>query len=336
MRRVLVTGATGFVGRALVPALVDAGYDVRATTRDLRRGGQGASVEWVRCDVQDRAELERALEGREAAFFLVHGMGEGRRGYAEMESRVALSFREAAARAGLQRIVYLGGVAPRESASEHLKSRLSVGAILRGGSVPVLELRASMIIGYGSASWQIVRDLAMRLPAMVLPAWTMSRTCPLAIDDAVVALVRGLLIPLPESACYDIPGPEEVSARDMLSRVAALRGRRIPSISVPFLSVSLSSWWLKLVTRTDFSLARELVLGLTSDLLPESDRYWDEIGVRPKLGFDEAARRALLVEEGRGDKGSRAARVEESLVQLVSPGLADEERGREKSRRDGA
>lgn len=320
MQRILVTGATGFVGRALVPALAAAGYDVRATTRDLRRSFSLPSVEWVCCDVQDRAAVLGALADMDAAYFLVHGMGGGRHAYAEMERRAALLFREAAARAGLSRIVYLGGVAPREEPSEHLRSRLSVGEILRGGAVPALELRASMIIGYGSASWQIVRDLAMRLPAVVLPAWTTSRTCPIAIDDVVVALVRGLTVPLPESAYYDIPGPDALSARDMLFRIAALRGRKMPSVRVPFLGVSLSSWWLKLVTRADFSIARELVLGLTGDLLPESDRYWKQIGARPEQTFDEAARRALLAEQERGDTGSLAARVEESLVQLVSPG----------------
>jgi uncharacterized protein YbjT (DUF2867 family) len=179
-----------------------------------------------------------------------------------------------------------------------------------------------MIIGKGSASWQIVRDLAMRLPAMLLPAWTASRTCPVAIEDVTVALVRGLELPLPASAWYDIPGPEVLSGREILLRLAALRGRRVPSIRVPFLSVSLSSWWLKLVTRADFSLARELVLGFTDDLLPHDARYWKEIGYEPQWTFDKAARAALRQEVTELNVRGVVGKLEESVVQLIGPKLA--------------
>jgi uncharacterized protein YbjT (DUF2867 family) len=179
-----------------------------------------------------------------------------------------------------------------------------------------------MVIGKGSASWQIVRDLAIRLPAMLLPAWTASRTCPVAIEDVTVALVRGLALPLPASAWYDIPGPEVLSGREILLRIAALRGRRVPSLRVPFLSVSLSSWWLKLVTRADFSLARELVLGFTDDLLPHDARYWKEIDYQPQWTFDMAARAALAQESMELNVRGVAGKVGESLVQLVGPKLA--------------
>ena len=321
MQSTLVTGGTGFVGRALLPSLVAAGHAVRATTRDVSRTPKGDTVAWVRCDINDRADVDRALEGIDAAYFLVHSMGGGQHDYADMERRAARQFAEAAARAGVKRVIYLGGVAPKGRPSEHLKSRLEVGELLRAGAVPTLELRASMIIGKGSASWQIVRDLAMRLPAMLLPAWTASRTCPIAIEDVIVALVRGLDVPLPTSAWYDIPGPEVLSARELLLRIAALRGRRVPSIRVPFLSVSLSSWWLKLVTRTDFSLARELVLGFTGDLLPQDVRYWKEIGYQPKWTFDAAARAALEAEVTERTVRGVVGKVEESMVQLVSPKL---------------
>ena len=321
MLATLVTGGTGFVGQALIPALVAAGHEVRATTRDTSRGTKAAHVEWVRCDVNAQADVERALEGIDAAYFLVHGMGGGQRDYAAKERRSARTFAEAAARAGVKRVIYVGGVAPRATPSEHLKSRLEVGAILRAGAVPTLELRASMIIGKGSASWQIVRDLAMRLPAMLLPAWTASRTRPIAIQDVTVALVRGLELPLPASAWYDIPGPEVLSGREILLRLAALRGRRVPSIRVPFLSVSLSSWWLKLVTRTDFSLARELVLGFTGDLLPQDARYWTEIDYEPTWTFDAAAREALEQEVTELNVRGVVGKLGESMVQLIGPKL---------------
>ena len=317
-----MTGATGVVGKALVPALVDEGYEVRATTRDIARAKSLAGVAWVKCDVNDRADLDRALEGVDAVFFLVHAMGGGAHDYAETERRVAVSLRDAATHAGVKRIVYLGGVGPAAEPSEHLKSRLAVGEVLRAGSTPTLELRASMIIGKGSASWQIVRDLAMRLPVMLLPSWTASRTCPIALEDVVVALVRALEVPLQESAWYDIPGPDTVSGREILSTIAALRGRRVPSVRVPFLSVSLSSWWLKLVTRADFSLARELVLGFKGDLLPHDDRYWSEIHYTPKWSFESAARAALADEEKESSFRGTAARLGEAFVHLVSPRLS--------------
>lgn len=323
-RKVLVTGATGFVGKALVPALVAEGYEVRATTRDVSRAKTTAHVEWVRCDVEDRADVERALAGVDAVFFLVHAMGAGARDFVETERRVAEQLREAAARARVKRIVYLGGVAPAEEPSEHLRSRLAVGEVLRAGEVPAVELRASMIVGNGSASWQIVRDLAMRLPAMLLPSWTASRTRPIALEDVVVALVRALDVPLPDgkSAWFDLPGPDVVSGREILSTLAALRGRRVPSVPVPFLSVSLSSWWLKLVTRADFSLARELVLGFKGDLLPRDERYWSLVDYRPRWSFEAAARKALAEEEREAGVRGAAGKLEEAVVHFVSPKLS--------------
>jgi uncharacterized protein YbjT (DUF2867 family) len=320
-QNILVTGGTGFVGRSLLSALAADGYAVRATTRDVSRTPAVAGVEWMRCDVTIRGDVERALSGMDAAYFLVHSMGSGRGDYADVERAVAQQFAEAAARAGVKRILYLGGVAPEERPSKHLQSRLQVGEILRSGEVPALELRASMIVGNGSASWQIVRDLTMRLPAMILPAWTESRTCPVAIEDVMVALVRGLDLPLERSVWFDIPGPEVLSAREMLLRVAALRGRRVPGLRVPFLSVSLSSWWLKLVARTDFGLARQLVLGLSADLLPRDRRYWEAIHYAPTWTFDRAVRQAFALEEPERGLRGVAGRLGESLVHRLSPKL---------------
>jgi uncharacterized protein YbjT (DUF2867 family) len=153
-----------------------------------------------------------------------------------------------------------------------------------------------MVIGYGSASWQIVRDLAMRLPAMVLPRWLKSRTRPVALDDVVTALIAAAELPIEASAWFDIPGPEIMSGRQILERIAALRGRRILAVEVPVLTPQLSALWLRLVTRADFTLARELVLGLSEDLLPKDERFWDLIGHTQLVSFDDAARRALASE----------------------------------------
>jgi uncharacterized protein YbjT (DUF2867 family) len=318
--RVLVTGATGFVGRAVLPALLRSGVTVRASSR--RDQPADGLVEWVTCDVDSSEQLERALDGVEVAYFLVHGMGGGRSDYATHEAETAKRFAQAAAAKRVQRIVYLGGVAPEREPSVHLQSRLTVGEVLRAGPVPTLELRASMIVGPGSASWRLVRDLAFRLPAMVLPKWTRSSTCPVAIDDVVRALVAAKDVPLPQSAWFDLPGPEVLTGAQVLLRLAALGGREVPTVPVPLLSPSLSSWWLKLVTGADFSLARELVLGFTSDLLPRDDRFWTLIDAPPRVSFDEAARRTLTQERADASVAGVLGETAEFVVRLIGQGLA--------------
>jgi uncharacterized protein YbjT (DUF2867 family) len=293
----LVTGATGFVGRNLVTALRAAGRRVVATTRRPAASmARVAGVEWRTCDLLAPATLPAALAGARVAYYLVHSMTGGGRQFRARERRSAENFAAAAAAAGLARIVYLGGPAPPGRASEHLQSRLEVGEILRAGPVPAVELRAAMIVGHGSASWRIVRDLAFRLPVMVLPRWLRSRSRPVALDDVVDALVAAADLPLERSAWFDLPGPEVLSGRQILERVAHLAGKRFVAVEVPVLTPRLSSLWLKLVTRTDFALARELVDGLTVDLLPADDRYWHLIGHPHLIGFDEAVRRALARE----------------------------------------
>lgn len=318
-RRVLVTGATGFIGRALVPALRARGLPVVAATR--RSTGptiDAGGVEWRSCDLLRPETLPAALRDIKVAYYLVHSMGGGNADFRELERRAAEAFVAASAKADVERIVYLGGPAPLGHPSEHLKSRLQVGEILRAGAVSTVELRASMVIGTGGASWQIVRDLALRLPAMVMPKWLKSRTRPVALDDVVVALVAAADLPIEGSAWFDVPGPEAVSGRQILERIAALRGRRILAVEVPLLTPQLSALWLRLVTRTDFTLARELVVGLRDDLLPKDDRYWELIGHTQLLAFDEAARRALAGEPRPTGVRERAVRLEERLVDLTA------------------
>jgi uncharacterized protein YbjT (DUF2867 family) len=317
-RKALVTGATGFIGRALVPALRAGGWDViAASRRPTTLGADAAGVEWRACDLLRAETLPAALAGAHVVYYLVHSMGGGHADFRELERRAAEAFTAAAAKAGVKRVVYLGGPAPYGPPSEHLKSRLEVGEILRAGPVPAVELRASMVIGSGSASWQIVRDLAMRLPVMVLPRWLKSRTRPVAIDDVIAALVAAAEIPLKDHAWFDVPGPEIMSGQQILERIAALRGRRIRALEVPLLTPQLSALWLKLVTRTDFTLARELVLGLREDLLPKDDRFWGLIGHANRVSFDEAARRALAGEARQTGVRGRVARLEEKLVALT-------------------
>jgi uncharacterized protein YbjT (DUF2867 family) len=313
----LVTGATGFVGGHLHAPLAAAGWRVRCLTRRPEEAARRwPDRSWVGGDVGDPASLARALEGCEAAWYLVHGMSSARPGWAEDELRWAEGFARAARAAGVSRIVYLGGVAPRGAPSEHLRARLETGEALRAGPVPALELRAGMIIGAGSASWTIVRDLAARLPAMVLPAWLAHRSEPVAVDDVVAALVAGARLDLPRSAWWDIPGPEALTGTEILLRVAAVMGRRPILVKVPFVTPRLSSHWIRLVTRADHGLARELVEGLTSDLLAARPGFWHAAGLPPPMALEEAARRALAQEAG---SISAAGRFAERLAGMLTP-----------------
>jgi uncharacterized protein YbjT (DUF2867 family) len=294
-RRVLLTGATGFVGGAVRPALAQAGWQVRCLTRNAEAARRRQpSLEWVEGDVTRADTLRPALEGCEGALFLVHGMGQGG-DFQRQERDGAWRFSRAAARAGVRRVVYLGGVAPAsQEPSPHLRSRLEVGAVLREGPVPALELRASMIVGPGSLSWQIVRDLAARLPVMVLPAWLRTLTQPVAIDDVVTALVRGLDLSVAGSHVFDLPGPEVLSGRQILDETARVMNLHVPwKLELPVLTPRLSSLWVRFVTGARWSIAREVVLGLTSDLLARDDLYWSLIGHHRRIPFAAGARLTL-------------------------------------------
>jgi uncharacterized protein YbjT (DUF2867 family) len=267
-------------------------------------------------DLGDARTLPAALEGCEAAFYLVHGMGAHRPGWAEEERRWARDFAQAAQAAGVRRIIYLGGVAPQDPPSDHLQARLDTGEALRSGPVPCLELRAGMIIGAGSTSWTIVRDLAARLPAMVLPAWLAHRSEPVAVEEVVAALVAGLRLDLPESTWWDIPGPEALSGTEILLRVAAVMGRRPLLLRVPLVTPRLSAHWIRLVTRADYAVARELVAGLTSDLEATRPGFWEAAGLPPPMSLEAAAQRALAAEAG---SIPLAGRLAEALAGFLTP-----------------
>jgi len=293
---ILVLGASGYIGSHLVPRLAEAGHAVRAAARRAdvleARGWQG--VDCVSADAFDAATLDRALEGVDVAYYLVHSMGGGG-GFAERDKRAAENFRDAAARAGVRRIVYLGGIRPSGEASMHLASRLETGDVLRAGPVPVTELRAGLIVGAGSVGFEVIRDLVNHLPVMVTPRWVQSRTQAIALDD-LLAYLQGVL-DQPETAggTYDVCGPDNLVYRDLLAIYAKVAGRPFRPLRVPFLTPRLSSLWLGLVTSVPISVARPLVDGLKTDLVGDDAAIRKSLPI-PLHTYEEAIRAALARE----------------------------------------
>jgi uncharacterized protein YbjT (DUF2867 family) len=294
MATILLTGATGFVGSHLVVALRSAGHTVRCATRDPDAArARAPECTWLAADLLRPDTLGAALAGCDAAVFLVHAMGAGHEDdYPAREKESAEAFAAAAATAGVKRIVYLGGVVPATAASRHLRSRQRTGEILRAGTVETIELRAAMVIGAGSASWIMVRDLARRLPAMLLPRWLRNTSFPIAIEDVVRGLVAALALPVGRSRVYELPGRERLTHREMLVRTAAAMGHHPLLLSVPILTPRLSSYWIALVTRTSLAMAKELVEGVRANLEPTGASLWDELHQQP-MSIDDAIRHAL-------------------------------------------
>lgn len=318
VKRVLLTGATGFVGRALYPQLIASGFTVICASRDPARARKRLPGRtFVRMDVTDFESIFAAMQGCDAAVYLVHSMADDRN-YARTEYRSAQLFARAAQQARLSRIVYLGGIQPQGKASRHLRSRMRTGEALRSQTTSVIELQASMIIGAGSESWRIVRDLAARLPIMLLPRWLDSRTQPIYIDDVTAAIARALVVDVAGSRAYALPGPDTLTARDIVLRTSELLGRRPRSLRVPVVTPGLSSRWIALVTRAQREIVSQLVEGLRSDLVASDSGFWALMPEHRRVPFEDAARRALRAEAEQLSLGSRVA---EWVIGRLTPHL---------------
>ncbi len=294
--RVLVTGATGYIGGRLVPLLLARGYRVRCLARDPRKlAGRwaGGPVEIARGDALDPGSLVDALKDVDAAFYLIHAMGGGEEGFAQRDREGARAFAEAAAQNGVGRILYLGGLGRRQGQpSAHLRSRHETGDALRSGPVPVTELRAAMIVGSGSASFEMLRHLTEKLPVMICPRWVENRTQPIFIIDALAYLVAALECPESAGHILDIGGPDILTYRQMMEAFAEVRGLRRRIFTVPVLTPHLSAYWINLVTSVPASIAFPLVEGLKAETVCESDEAQKLLRV-PLTPFHEAVARAL-------------------------------------------
>ncbi|MGI9246786.1 MAG: SDR family oxidoreductase [Steroidobacteraceae bacterium] len=284
----LVFGASGYIGTNLVPALLAAGKRVRATARnrEVLEAREWRDVECVQADALAPASLDRALQGVDVAFYLVHSMAAGR-GFGQLDAQAAANFGAAAARAGVRRIVYLGGLIPPNPRSEHLRSRAETGEVLRASGVPVTELRAGMIIGPGSAAYEVIRDLVNHLPVMTTPLWVRSKTTPIALDDLLACLIAVAEIAQAAGRIFDAAGPEVVTYEQIMRCYGRQVGRHPWIVPVPVLTPRLSSYWLRLVTTVPVGIARALVEGLEHDFVAR-DAELLRLVPRKRLGLEDA------------------------------------------------
>ena len=285
---VAIAGGSGFVGSALTTRLLDDGHHVTVLTRRPDRyAGPGSAA---RADVDEPETLLPALEGHDVAYYLVHSLASA--DFAERDRRAAHAFADAVRRAGLTHVVYLGGLGDDGAdLSEHLRSRREVEQILMG-SAPTTALRAGIVIGRGSISWEILRQLVTRLPVMVTPRWVETRTQPIALADALVALAGVLGRRETIGQTYEIGGPEALTYRRMMLTVGRILHRHRLIVPVPVLSPRLSSHWLRLVTDVDLTTARALVDSMTNEVVVRDPRLNDLLAHQP-MTFEDAVYAAL-------------------------------------------
>ena len=268
--RCVIFGATGYLGTRLVPELLSAGHEVRVMARTPAKLDDvpwRGSVDVVEGDVTDADKVRQALDGQQVLYYLVHSMLAA--DFVNVDARGASIVADAAQQAGLSRIVYVGGIIPNEQElSKHLASRAEVGELLSKSGVPTVELRAAVIIGAGSASFEMLRYLTERLPVMVTPKWLRTRVQPIAVRDVLYYLTKAAALPADVSRAFDIGGPETFTYTEMSARYAAISGlRRRVAIPVPVLTPRLSSHWVNLITPLPRSLASSLMDSLENDVV---------------------------------------------------------------------
>ena len=298
-RLVLVSAASGYIGSRLLDSLVRDGHRVRASARTPARVRPVGGVEIVRADALDREAVGASLAGVDVAFYLVHTLGGGS-GYEERDRQAAEIFAEEAAAAGVRRIVYLGGLGDSAAVlSDHLASRQEVGRVLASAGVPVIEFRASIVIGSGSTSFEMIRNLVEKLPVMTTPRWVRMDAQPIGIDDVVAYLTAAIdLAERPEShTVYEIGGTEIVSYGDLLRLYARRRGLHRLIIPVPVLSPGLSGWWLYLFTPRQATVGRQLAESLRFPTVVSSDAAARDFPSITPIGATEATDRAFAAED---------------------------------------
>jgi uncharacterized protein YbjT (DUF2867 family) len=288
--RILVTGASGFVGSRLVAALDGEGHEVRAMTRRPERyEGAGSPIAG---DVGEEGSLREALEGCGVAYYLVHSLDDP--DFERKDADSARAFARAAAATGIDRIVYLGGLGQdSDQLSRHLRSRREVERLLGGTGVPVTVLRAGIVVGHGGVSWEMTRQLVAHLPAMVTPRWVSTRTQPIAVADVVRYLVGVLEAPEATGRVFEVGGPDVLTYLQMLTRIAEIQNRHLFVVPVPLLSPQLSSRWLAFVTDVDVTTGRSLIDSMANEVVVTDDAIRSVVPFEP-MDYDEMVMTALV------------------------------------------
>ncbi len=327
--RILVTGATGYIGGRLIPRLLKNGYFVRCLARRPENlSGRdwnisSNSVEVVAGDMSDSASLTQACSGMEVAYYLVHSMSAGEKGFEERDRKAAKNFAEAARQAGIRKIIYLGGLGDNQGPlSHHLKSRQEVGDILHQSGIPVTQFRAAVIIGSGSISFEMIRHLTERLPIMICPKWVLSRCQPIAIRDALSYLLAAVEEKKNEGRIIEIGGRDVLTYREMMLGYAKIRGLHRILLRVPILTPRLSSYWVDLITPIPSALARPLIEGLKNDVVCHNDEARKIFPFEP-LGYEEAVRLAFDRTQ-QGNLETIWSSAESSTQRIIIPASAED------------
>ena len=304
--KILLTGANGYIGKRLLPELLAAGLEVVCCVRDRARLPSGPpydhpGVRVFEVDFLDPSASEQMPNDVNAAYYLIHSMSDSSSRFEEMEARTARNFVEMMDAASVRQIIYLGGITNEKELSDHLASRKKVDKILRGARAPVTSLKAAIIVGSGSSSFEIIRDLVEKLPVMITPSWLNTKTQPIAISDVIECLSGVLLREETFGGSYDIGGPDVMTYKEMLIQFAEVRGLKRYIFTVPVLSPKISSYWLYFVTSTSFKLASNLVDSMKVEVIARNNDLLDMLGISPvpykkavDLAFQEISQNSVV------------------------------------------
>lgn len=295
-KTVLVTGANGFIGRLLTKALLSEDVHLRCMVRKAVQPVE-SSFETVQGDLLEPASLPAVMDGVDTAFYLVHAMAGGRAGFERRDHDAAENFVHAAEKAGVRRVIYLGGLGETgDDLSEHLKSRLEVADILRSGKFATTFLRAAIIIGAGGASFEMVKALVERLPVMITPRWVTTLCQPIAVEDVISYLVGCLKDERTAGGMFDVGGPDVITYKEMMERFGRIRGRRLYILPVPVLTPRLSSYWVGFITPVAPSVSMPLIEGLKNEVICREQAICSLIPLQ-LTPYNEAVRRSLEIEK---------------------------------------